>query len=531
MSPEHVVIEGSHRKALPGAKAIGRVNPNIEVEVTIKLRRKTPLPALDGRPVAPLSRAEIARKYGASQEDMDKVLATFEAFGLTTVASNAATRSVRVSGPAATMERAFLVQLFNYTHPTGDYRGRVGHVHVPRQVKDIVQGVFGLDNRRVANRKKSYASAQARHAGVIPASWYTSAQLAARYQFPPGDGSGQAVGLLEFGGGYFESDLQRFCTLADIPMPDVVTVSTDGTSTSARDGAEGEVMLDVEVIAGVCPASTIVVYFAEFTEQGWITAIDAAVQDSDNDPGVLSVSWGYTEDEDIWTPAAMTAVNEALQEAALAGMTVCVASGDDGSSDAIMDGRAHVGFPASSPYVCCVGGTTAKKGSALPDVTWKEGDGLRSDQHGSSGGGVSAMFPRPTWQSAVTIQSANHGALLGRCLPDLSANADWDAAPYALLVDGQLQPNGGTSAAAPLVATLFTRINAGRSRDKRVGYVTPVLYQPVAGGNQPVGLLGCSDVVRGNNITAAVGGYSAAAGYDAATGWGTPIGIKLQELL
>jgi kumamolisin len=254
------------------------------------------------------------------------------------------------------------------------------------------------------------------------------------------------------------------------------------------------------------------------------------VQDIENDPGVLSVSWGYTEDEDVWTQGAMITVNEALQEAALAGMTVCVASGDDGSSDAILDGSVHVGFPGSSPYVCCVGGTTAKKGSPLPDVTWKEGDGLRSDQQGSTGGGVSAVFERPEWQASVTIASRNPGAILGRCLPDLSANADWDAAPYALVVDGQLQPNGGTSAATPLIASLVTLFNEQRAADNRVGYLTPVLYQPAAGGTEPAGALGCSDVVQGNNVTAAVGGYSAAPGYDAVTGWGTPIGVKLQLL-
>src|SRR5581483_1599306 len=120
----------------------------------------------------------------------------------------------------------------------------------------------------------------------------------------------------------------------------------------------GEVMLDVEVIAGVCPKATIVVYFADFTEQGWITILDAVMQDSANDPGVVSISWGFAEDADIWTNAAMSQVNQSLLEAAHLGITVCVAAGDDGSSDAISDGHAHVDFPSSSPYALAVGGTT-----------------------------------------------------------------------------------------------------------------------------------------------------------------------------
>jgi kumamolisin len=73
------------------------------------------------------------------------------------------------------------------------------------------------------------------------------------------------------------------------------------------------------VIAGICPNSTIVVYFAEWTEQGWITAMDAVVQDKTLDPGVIPVSWGALEDTDIWTDQAMTQINESFQEPPFAG--------------------------------------------------------------------------------------------------------------------------------------------------------------------------------------------------------------------
>src|SRR5262249_481045 len=153
------------------------------------------------------------------------------------------------------------------------------------------------------------------------------------------------------GGGYFASDLKQFCQLANIAAPPQVTaVSTDGTPTNAKDGAEGEVMLDVEVVAGVCPKAHIVVYFANWSEQGWITIRDAATQEDTNNPGVLSISWGNAEDVDIWTDQAMDQIDQTLQDAAVLGITVCVAAGDDGSSDAITDGHAHVDFPSSSPH-------------------------------------------------------------------------------------------------------------------------------------------------------------------------------------
>src|SRR5207244_29952 len=110
--------------------------------------------------------------------------------------------------------------------------------------------------------------------------------------------------------GYFPSDLEMFCKVAGIDAAvQVAAVSTDGISTSAHDGDEGEVMLDIEVVAGVCPKASIVAYFAHFTEKGWITALDAAIHDQQNDPGVVSVSWGYAEMNYVWTKQAMKQVN------------------------------------------------------------------------------------------------------------------------------------------------------------------------------------------------------------------------------
>ena len=341
------------------------------------------------------------------------------------------------------------------------------------------------------------------------------------------------MALLEFGGGVFPSDLAAFCKQANISVPKVVPISVDGTPTSAKDGAEGEVMLDIEVIAGICPKATIAVYFAKFTERGWIRALDAVVQDKTHNPSVLSVSWGYAEENYIWTRQAMTQVNESLKDAALTGVTVCVSAGDDGSSDAVSDGHAHVDFPASSPYVLAVGGTTIpSKNAPLPDICWFEGDGLRDPNNfnsGSTGGGVSAVFPRPSWQQNITIKPVNPGAIVGRCIPDVAANADWTASPYLLVVDGNGEPNGGTSASSPLVASMIALINAQRQANNRVGYLTPVLYQSDGGG--PIGLKVCTDVVKGNNVTDQIGGFSAGVGYDAVSGWGTPDGMKLMKVL
>jgi kumamolisin len=333
--------------------------------------------------------------------------------------------------------------------------------------------------------------------------------------------------VLEFGGGFFENDLTAFCKLAKVGVPKVTTVSVDGTPTSSRDGAEGEVMLDVEVLAGVCPGAHIAVYFGAFTEQGWVDTLDAAIHDAHNNPRVLSISWGDSEDGASWTANALTQVGETLQEAALLGLTVCVAAGDDGSDDQVGDGRAHVDFPAGHPSVLAVGGTTlrTRSGKVRSEVVWKDGDGLRKDGGGSTGGGVSVVFPRPSWQT-VQIPSVNPGAPVGRVIPDVAANASANTG-YLVVVDGQSQIAGGTSAAAPLWAALITLVNA--SLGKPSGWITPLLYGPSRSATgRALGAVACRDIFKGNNNTAAVGGYSAKeAAFDAVSGWGVPIGSGL----
>ncbi len=287
-------------------------------------------------------------------------------------------------------------------------------------------------------------------------------------------------------------------------------------------------MLDIEVIAGVCPQATIPVYFTSFTEKGWVDVLDAAIHDDQNKPTVLSISWGDAEDHASWTRQAIDQVNQAFQEAALLGITVCVAAGDDGSDDQVGDGHAHVDFPCSSPFVLAVGGTTLRKRKgAITEKAWKDGDGLREDNGGSTGGGVSLIFDRPAWQN-VDVESVNPGAKTGRAVPDVAADASAHTG-YFMVVDGKAGVDGGTSASAPLWAALIARINGALPAGKRVGYLTPLLYHTA--GATTIGAQGCRDITTGNNITAAVGGYVAGTGYDAVTGWGVPEGNKLLNLL
>ncbi|MBS1664393.1 MAG: S8/S53 family peptidase [Bacteroidetes bacterium] len=544
-----VSLPGSARAVRPGAKVLGVADPDEWIELTIKVRRKQALPDVGGAvnvgggtngggmseakvsgQVKRISRSELELQYGADPADMEKVKTVLTGLGFQILKEDPICCSIRVGGTADVIESAFLLKLFHYSHASGNYRGRRGEVHMPAELDGIVTGVFGLDTRSLVKRRpirKRTTSLDLAERAAASRSWFYPAELAAIYDFPDGNGKGQTVGVVEFGGGYFESDLVTFCKNANISMPTVRTVSINNTPTNQRDGAEGEVMLDVEVIAGVCPAADIVVYFSSFDESGWVNVIDAAVHDQDNPVSVLSISWGYAEDaQGAWTSAALDAINDTLKAAALLGVTVCVAAGDDGSDDQVGDGHAHVDFPSSSPYVLGVGGTTLRKSTmgAVTEVAWKDGDGLRQDNGGSTGGGVSTYFARPDWQT-VTIESVNPGAIDGRVVPDVAADASANTG-YWVVVDGRGGASGGTSASAPLWAALIARINA--SLGTPVGYLNPLLYGAGANG-QPLGASVCRDIVSGNNSTASIGGYTAGKGYDAVTGWGVPIGTALLE--
>jgi kumamolisin len=525
---QHVVLEGSKRCHRASAEVLGRSDSGEWCEVTVKVRRKKALPEpVAGKAV--LSYEQAVKNHGASPEDMANVSGVLSGYGVAIVSTNPFSRTVKIAGPVSAMEKAFQVHLFRVKHQDRVYRGRVGDILVPARLDKIITGVFGLDTRPMIRRRngfKSTAPSQLPPAGSRP--WFTPQELAARYNFPPNDGSGQTVGIIELGGSYIPGDLQQFAGLVGFTAPQVqvIQVETLSQGDSSDPDAIGEVMLDIEVVAGVCPGANIAVYFSNFTEQGWIDAIDAALNDTKNKPSVLSISYGLAEGTDIWTGQAMTAVNDAMQEAATRGIPVCVAAGDDGSDDQVQDGLAHVDFPSSSPYVLCVGGTSLAKNG--PETVWFEYDGLRRDGGGSTGGGVSNVFPRPAWQNSIAISSVNPNHMDGRCVPDVAANAAGGTG-YFMVSQGAPAVSGGTSAAAPLWAGLIARLNKA---GKPVQYATPLFYQSnPRTNNQPLGSLVCNDITQGNNDTAAAGGYSAGSGYDAVTGWGSPNGANLLNYL
>jgi kumamolisin len=348
---------------------------------------------------------------------------------------------------------------------------------------------------------------------------FSVVELARIYDFPTQlDGQGQTIGLIELGGGYRDSDLTTYFARTKQPKPPVTWVSVDGAKnapTGDVNGADAEVTFNIEVVGAVAPRAHIVVYFAPNTNSGFLDAIRQAIADTQDHPSVLSLSWGSPES--TWTAQASTAMNDALAEAGQHGITVVAAAGDNGATDGVRDGHTHVDFPASSPWVLACGGTQIvdARGTLRSEVVWNDGQG------GSTGGGVSSLFPRPAWQAAVNVPPRFSGGA-GRGIPDVVANAS-PRSGYQAYVSGQWVLLGGTAGTAPFWAGLVALLNQGLGHN--LGYLNPVLYTKIG----PAGVLRA--VTQGNNSFADVQGYSAGAQWSAASGWGSPDGARLLAAL
>ena len=148
-------------------------------------------------------------------------------------------------------------------------------------------------------------------------------------------------------------------------------------------------------------------YFAPNTDQGFVDAVTTAVHATPT-PTVVSISWGQSEDS--WTAQARTALDQAMADAAALGVTVCVAAGDNGSSDGQSGGAAHVDFPASSPHALACGGTSLRGNAGDRRDQLRDGLERRGLDGGATGGGVSDAFALPSWQADAGVPAPAGGA-------------------------------------------------------------------------------------------------------------------------
>jgi kumamolisin len=550
--PVSVKLQGSAKSAPKGSKKLTKADDAQTIEITLRLRPKVADAVLDRlalrisskppRKRQYLTREALEAKYGASHADVKKVEAFAHANKLTVTRVHVSSRVVRISGAVEDVRKAFGVNLKRQTVGTRTYRVRQGSISIPRNLQGIVIGVHGIDDRPVAKphlRRKRKAAA-----GKTPgARSMTVAEIAKLYNFPAGlTGAGQCVAFIELNGtnhagqvsdtGYAISDLKSFCARNKIAMPEIVSVGVDGGANipGKPKGGDDEVTLDIEVAAGVAPGASFAVYFAPNTSAGFIDAIKAAVHDKQRKPSVVSISWGGAEDpQGHFSPQFMDGINEAIRDAAILGVTVCVAAGDDGAPDMERKGwdrKPHADFPASSPFALGCGGTQLIGSGTHIDSesVWNGGA-----DDGAGGGGVSNYYARPAYQAKAGVPNSPKGKR-GRGVPDVAGNAD-PASGYEMFFQGKVQTGknawGGTSAVAPLMAGLLALINEklAKSSKNTAGFINPQIY----GTGGPAAF---RDIIKGDNdIYHDLGKYSASVGWDACTGLGVADGKKLRALL
>jgi kumamolisin len=514
-----------------------------EARVTLVLRPRTPHHAMREhleRMAGHLphqrryfTREEFARQYGAAEEDLAMAAAFAGAHNLEVAEISHAKRRLVLRGKLADLSRAFDVKFVHLQHPDhGVYRSHRGPIHIPAELEPVIHAVMGFSARsQHAHAASSPAHSQRRL--VDPRS------VARTYQFPrEATGRGQTIGIIVLGGGFHESDLDAYFRHLKMSKPKitVVEVGDQGNNPAdqaaigdclAKDGVAGlhrakgqshpyphfrrnsaknvewtlETTMDVELIGTWANDAHIVVYFTHNNARGKYDAFSAALHDTTHKPTVISCSWGAPEG--LISRVLVEEMDVMFQAAALMGITIVCASGDEGDNSR-QAGEPQAYFPACSPHVLGCGGTILPHtpGEQPVQTVWRE---EIAGHTAESGYGESDVFHAPPWQTAAA--SARQKG--GRVVPDVAAKADVQFG-YDLIIGGTHVPGCGTSAAAPLWASLAALLN--EKLEAPVGFFTPLLYDPrCRGGVEPVG--------------------SSRVPWKPKVGLGTPRGIALLEAL
>ena len=462
-----VLLAGSERASLPDVTETAPLNTQERAEITVVLRRRAELPAeiVEGPTV--LSHAELGGGYGADPADVDLVSRELTSRGLEVTEVHPATRRVKVAGSLGDLSSAFGTTLRQVSSPDPGGHGRVTHryregpLYVPAALAGVVTAVLGLDTRPQAQPHFRTP----RDAAAAQGTSYYPNQVAQIYDFPANTtGAGQTIAVIELGGGFTTSDLDAYFGGLNIAVPSITAVGVDGASNNPGDtsGASVEVNLDIDVIGAAAPGAAQIVYFAPNNgDQGFVDAISAAAG-ATPPPIAISISWGQSEDS--WTAQGLSAMNAAMSDAAAMGITVCVAAGDNGSSDGVTDGQVHVDFPASSPYALGCGGTKlvadAATGTVSSEVVWNE---LAANE-GAGGGGVSDQF------SAAHLAEQRRGRAAGRVAARDSAAAGSGSGGSGGVVQYGLAGcarRGGQRRPGHRVPDLLRRTGPGGRRDQR----------------------------------------------------------------
>ncbi|GHO83357.1 hypothetical protein KSZ_13630 [Dictyobacter formicarum] len=349
-------------------------------------------------------------------------------------------------------------------------------------------------------------------------------------------GAGQTIVIIDsFGSPDPLKDLKQFD--ADYGLPDppsfkvlhpLGTVKLDQNN-SDQVGWAQETDMDVQWAHALAPEASIVLLTSPVSEtqgvQGLPEFLKLEQYALDHHLGtIFSQSWGTTE-ETLFTPAgkkAMQDFDKFYEKATRQHVTLLASAGDSGSVNPDVNGNNYpfptVGFPADSPWVTAVGGTSLyadTSGNYQRETVWNEGTGS------ATGGGYSKIYRQPLFQKRYlpsTLYNQSHGY---RGIPDIAFNGDpLTSVPVYLgfMPEPGYYMFGGTSAGAPQWAGMIAVAN--QMAGHPLGFLNDTLYK--IGSNSLLYNQAFNDITVGDNKQGKVGGFSATQGWDPVTGWGTP---------
>ena len=529
------VLNHSVRPAVQSGRAelVGRLPPEQTLQLTLvlPLRNQAALTALLGRlydPSSPdyrhfLSVAEFTEQFGPTSSDYQAVADFAQANGFTVTGTPANRLIVPISGSVEQINAAFHVSMNVYRHPTEDRTFFSPDREPSLNLSVAVKHIAGLNNFSIPHPtviKATDGQALPLVTGSGPGGNYLASDMrAAYYGGTTLTGTGQVVGLLEFGGYNLSEVNSTFSTAGQSYNVPVNNELIDGAIAGPGSNSDAEQVLDIVQAIGMAPGLSQVLVYIGNDAEGVDDANVLNAMATDNIAKQISVSWG-------WVPDDPSTDDVFFQEFEAQGQTVFVASGDEGAYDAAI---IPYFYPAEDEYVTAVGGTHLNTNGA--GGSWASETAWNSYGAGSGGGISPDDIPIASWQSGVA-NSSNGGSATLRNVPDVAMEGDFDnylcANNYC---DGGW---AGTSFAAPRWAGFMALVNqqaveAGTASTGGVGFINPNLYSIGEGSSYNSDM---NDIVSGNNDTENQPlWYSAVAGYDLVTGWGSPAGQPLIDAL
>ena len=457
-----ILIEGTERSIWPGARPVAeqldgviwctawlRPRRSAELDVGKAQMLGATLPAKR----AYADRATLARETGADPADVDLLRRYCATHGIDVVGEH--WRSVVMSAPIHTFLEAFGATAGIYElADKRRFRHRSGSLHAPAEIAALFEVPSAFINGRVRTPSVRCTATPS-----------TVARRSDDRCALPVSGRGRVgrrrSACFRCAARSMRTTLRSACRRKAYRRrrPIVKRVDNAELTHIIETAKDIESAIDTQVIGSLAPGAQIVVYATPDDERGVLDGIRSALFDDEHRPSVLSISFGVSGAA-LWTPVALTILDELFTVAALLGVTIFCASGDHGAQVDDQGGRTcwRRHRVRSRMHAAARGFHQAPTRRA--EIGWE-----------SSGGGFSARFAVPAWQSVAAQAASAYHVAPGRGVPDVAAQV-WPG--YAVFVDGSQLALGGTSAVAPAWAALTARLN--QRLGTPIGFFAPVLY-------------------------------------------------------